>query len=62
LAAEKARRRKKRMGTMGEGGANYEFANEVAGLGANPAGQAKTGVGRTNQRTTASLRGKYGGR
>jgi hypothetical protein len=50
------------MGTMGEGGANYEFANEVAGLGANPAGQAKTGVGRTNQRTTASLRGKYGGR
>lgn len=46
------------------GGSNdYEFANEVAGLGANSAGQAYTGnnrVGRNNQRTTANLRGEYG--
>ncbi|HYF93894.1 MAG TPA: hypothetical protein VD969_16900 [Symbiobacteriaceae bacterium] len=42
------------------GGSNdYEFANEVAGLGANDAGQAYTGNKRNGQRTTANLRGEY---
>ncbi|MFZ5824499.1 MAG: hypothetical protein ACOY94_09235 [Bacillota bacterium] len=51
-----------RRGTT-DGAANYEFANEVAGFGAGPAGEAKRGanrVGRNNQQTTVNLRGEYG--
>ena len=41
------------------GSDDYEFANEVAGVGANGAGQAYTGTnraGRNTQGTTANLR------